>query len=198
MNFYLIFFIILLIIALVLYIKYRKAVSVVKDNSRKFIKLKTLNKEFEFKKCKNKLEITHYVKTKKELVNISFDEIALKSFKDNVNNLTVNMELVLENENIFREYSSIHTSIKDITTKNEASITNMNFKLFKYLEKKIFKKYTLTPVVSTELILIIMFDGIDKDKSKKKNIYDYKELRRLYFEYDQFKNTSNSAVDEIV
>ncbi len=182
MNWYIALLIVLIIVILVVLVRLKKLASLVKENSAKYIKLRKLNEEFKFhKNVKKEIDINHFAVSKTDLSKLILNELLVEMFRDNTNNIDLNMKYVLENEKKYNNYLNRYNAIDDKTTLEIISVTNMKPKTFEFLENRLFKMAKLNPIVKTKVNIIAKFDTPKgENKYQKKKTYSFGELKDYY------------------
>ncbi len=181
MNWFIFLIIVILIVMVVIFIRINKIIKLVKENSEKFKKLVKLNSNYNFNKnVKKHIEIIHFVKSKTDLSKINLKHLIVDLFKDNTNNILLNTKSIIENENKYELYIKKYNLIDDVTSSEVISLINMKTSTFNFIEKKLFSKYKLKPVIKTKVSLIAKFDTPkNESKYQKSDIFKYKELKNI-------------------
>lgn len=178
---YIIIVIVLVLVILGLFMVKNK-INLVSENSERLLKLSKLNESYKFNNnVKSKISITNYVTNKIEFSKVDLDELLKNEFFENSNNSFVNFESVYKNSYNYEEYNKKYKAIKNKTSSDVISITNLSEKMFYLIEKKLFKKRKVNPIVKTKINFVVKFDSLkEKNKYIKDKTYKFDELIFFY------------------
>ncbi len=178
---------------IILFGKLKKTISLVKENSAKYIKLDKLNKISKFNEnVRKKINIDYFVKSKTELSQINFDELIINLLQDNVNNSYLNLKATMENEKKYDSYLKKYNAIDDVTEAEIIAVTNIKLKTFNALENRLFKKNKIKPVVNTKVIVTAKFDTPKgENKYQKERVFKYDDLKNYYNKKEEVEKNAN-------